>query len=103
MRKELSKLNHYSKYSREEREIQKKYDEQGFKKLDSLIVPEHREFKKFLKSLINIDPMKRPSAREALKHRFLNMEIPFEFERMRLARESKSTKHSSSVQRTSVR
>ena len=84
-------------HGRRAREIEKKYERKGFKQLRDIILPEHREFRKFLEFLLEIDPRKRPSAREALNHRFLNTEIPIEFEEYKRSYESKSTKHSSSA------
>jgi serine/threonine protein kinase len=81
----------------------KKLDEQGFKLLDDIIAPEHRDFRDFIDYLINIDPKKRPTAREALRHKFLNTDIPIEYERIRVSRDSKSTKPSSSLNRASLK
>lgn len=96
-------LESIPKHGREAREREKKYIEQGFKSLEEIILPEHREFRKFIEYLITIDPKKRPSAREAMRHKFVTMDITAEFEEDRRARESKSTKHSSSVPKTSFR
>jgi serine/threonine protein kinase len=60
-------------------------------------MPEHKEFKRFVESLIEIDPGKRPSAKNALRHEFLSMDIPAEYEELKVNLESKSTKHSSSM------
>ncbi len=55
------------------------YDKGDFKKLDDLILPDHEEFKDFIKYLVQIDPLKRPSAREALKHKFCKSKITSEY------------------------
>mmetsp|Transcript_13243 Transcript_13243/g.13194 ORF Transcript_13243/g.13194 Transcript_13243/m.13194 type:complete len:80 (+) Transcript_13243:1026-1265(+) len=52
------------------REKMREYEHGDFKKLDDLILPGHEEFKDFIKYLVQIDPTKRPSAHEALKHNF---------------------------------
>mmetsp|Transcript_35323 Transcript_35323/g.40814 ORF Transcript_35323/g.40814 Transcript_35323/m.40814 type:complete len:109 (-) Transcript_35323:25-351(-) len=97
IKKDLAKI---PTYGRRAKELHTKYKLKGFKKLKEIILPEHREFRKFIESLITIDPRKRPSAREALTHKFLTMEIPAEYEEFRKNFESKSTKQSSSVPKT---
>lgn len=69
-------LDKIPKHGKEYRERTRRYTEQGFKMLDEIIVPAHKEFRRFIETLITVDPRKRPSAREALKHKFVNMEIP---------------------------
>ena len=100
-RRELTKISWRSRHPRDDKEYIKKLDEQGFKLLDEIIVPEHREFRDFIESLVNIDPKKRPTAREALRHKFLSDDIPLEYEKIKVSRDSKSTKPSSSLHRTS--
>ena len=96
-------LDKIPKHGKEARERDKKYEDQGFKKLSEIILPEHREFKRFIQAMINVDPEKRPSAREALKHKFLSMDIPAEYEEHKRNYESKSTKHSLSMPNISIR
>jgi serine/threonine protein kinase len=63
-------LNAIPKQGREYRERQKKMELKEFKLIDDLIIPDHREFREFLKALITIDPKQRMSAKDALEHDF---------------------------------
>lgn len=63
-------LNEIPKQGREYRDRQKKMELKEFKLIEDLILPEHKEFKDFLKALITIDPKQRLSAKDALEHEF---------------------------------
>lgn len=63
-------LNAIPTMGREYRERQKKMELKEFKLIEDLIIPEHKEFRDFLKSLITIDPKQRLSAKQALEHDF---------------------------------
>jgi len=93
------------KHGREAKDRSDKYDEQGFKMLDEIILPEHKEFKKFIEAMVDINCRTRISARKALDHKFLNMDIKAEYEghKRKTHSKSKSTKHSSSVPKNTFR
>lgn len=101
----LTFLDNIPRQSRVIKERTIKYEEQGFKRIEEIILPEHKEFRKFIEFLVDIDPRTRPSARKALEHRFLKMDITGEFDarKRKTLSKSKSTKHSSSVPKNSLR
>jgi serine/threonine protein kinase len=43
--------------------------------LEDLVLPEHKDFADFLYFLFAIDPKKRPTAKEALKHSFFHIDF----------------------------
>lgn len=47
----------------------------NLRKIEESICPKHEEFCKFILYLMNIDPKKRPSANEALKHEFFKIKF----------------------------